>query len=175
MSFYQALLAHDARTRDVPELHERRALRWTVSLDEQGRLLHVIPHAHAKGDTPYRAVAPREAKARSSGVAPLLLSDNASYVLGLDTAGGKTRKGAFKRAAYLALLHKAAQLPHMETLIRAATQLKAADFPDDLQSGDLIGFQVAGHNPHSWPEYQRWWQQHENTASGAGGQRQRHR
>lgn len=146
--------------RGPPEvrLHERRAVQWTVALDDQGTFLRALPHVKPpRGERPHQVLAPREAKARSMGVAPLLLTDNASYVLGLEKEGARVSNGAAKRAAYLDLLTQAAPLhPDLTAALTGAQALTAAQLPGVL-SGDLITFTVGGRNPHDLPCAQRYW------------------
>lgn len=162
MSFAPSLTArlvrYGQRGAQEARLHERRTVQWTVAVDPQGRVLHVLPHPRVpKGETPHQVLAPREAKARSLGIAPLLLTDNAGYVLGLNREGARTLNGEEKRAAYLDLLARAAPLhPDLQAALIAARALTPADLPD-AQSGDLITFTVDGRNPHEHPVVQDFW------------------
>lgn len=163
------LVAYDRQGPQDVRLHERRAVQWTVALDEQGQILHVLPHPKPpKGELPHLVLAPREAKARSSAVMPLLLTDNAGYVLGLNDPKGRKQNGAEKRAAYLDLLVRAAALqPDLTAALHGARALTPADLPSALP-GDLITFTVGGRNPHERPEVQQFWVTNQRGEEGAG-------
>lgn len=157
-SFTARLLDYDRRGPQEIRLHERRAVQWTVALDDTGAFLHALPHVKPpKGETPHLSLAPREAKGRGNNVAPLLITDNASYVLGLNSPGGKTANGTKKRAAYLQLLEQAAPLhPDLQAALTGLHDLRAEQLPG-VQVGDLITVTVGGRNPHELPQAQQFW------------------
>lgn len=66
---------------------------WSLELDEQGWLKQVIPlgSPDKKGKLTVRAMVLPEMVKRSSGVAANFLCDNATYMLGIDIKGKKSR------------------------------------------------------------------------------------
>jgi len=143
-------------------LHADRVVQWTVNISAEGNVTGVIPHGKAaKGERPYLSLAPREGKGRSNNVAPLLITDNAQYVLGASKKGADEKsqlKSAAKHAGYLSVLKAASELhPDILAVSLAARSLSATDFPSPPTSEDLITFQVDGRNPHENPLIQKAW------------------
>jgi len=152
-------------------LHERRIPQWTVNLNADGAVQSMVPHGKAaKGETPYMALAPREAKARTIAPFPLLITDNAGYVLGVGKDGASDPKAGIKRGLYLAFLERAAHLPDVQAVLTATRTLTPADFPAPVDSTHLITFRVDGRNPHEHPDVQAFWIEHVGGAeAGAHG------
>ena len=152
-----AALAALGNENEGPRLHAYRAVRFTVELSTEGEVLRVITHPKATPDSPpYLALCPREAKARSGGIAPLLLTDNAMYVLGLDKPDARKTNGPKKRAAYLALLKQGEHLPLLQAARIGAEHL-TPDLFQEITAEDLITFRVDGVNPHEQPDVQALW------------------
>ena len=152
-----AALAALGSDNEGPRLHAQRAVRFTVELSPEGEVLRVVTHPKPTPDNPpYLALCPREAKARSGGIVPLLLTDNAMYVLGLNKPGGKKANGLQKREAYLALLQQGQHLPILQAALHGAQQLTPDLFPD-VTAEDLITFRVGGVNPHEQTDVQALW------------------
>lgn len=164
-SFTARLVDYDRRGPQDIRLHERRAVQWTVALDRHGGFLRALAHVKPpKGERPHLVLAPREAKARTGGVAPLLITDNASYVLGLNRPGSKKNNGNDKRAAYLRLLEQAAPShPDLMAALTGLRDLRADQLPGLLDS-DLITVTVDGRNPHEHPDTQAFWINQQRTA-----------
>lgn len=155
----------------LPRLHEYRVVQWTVDVTSDGCVQQILPHPKApKGEQPHLVLAAREAKARTNTSRPLLITDNAQYVLGLAKPGGKTDKATEKRRDYLQLLGRAADLhPDLQAIARAAATLTPTSFPTlfPVDSSQLITFTVEGRNPHLLPESQAFWVTHEAGAATA--------
>ena len=173
MSFAPPLAARLAQrtSQDTVRLHRLRPVNWTVDLDGGGQILRVVPHPKpVKGQTPYQVLAPKEAKNRASAVFPLLITDNASYVLGLDKADSKKQNGREKQRAYQELLEQAADLPVIRAVLHGAQALTAESFtgagPDGVTADDIITFRVAGQHPHDDPEVQAFWLTHVTSTGG---------
>ncbi|MDR6219955.1 hypothetical protein J2Y00_003566 [Deinococcus soli (ex Cha et al. 2016)] len=157
-SLASRLVAFDRRGPQDVRLHERRAVQWTVVLDNDGTIIRVLPHPKPpKGELPHLVLAPREAKARGNTVAPLLLTDNATYVLGLNKEGARKVNGAEKRAAYLTLLEQAASRHPDLAAALTGVQALTSDHIPGVQSSDLITFTIGGRNPHEHSEAQHAW------------------
>lgn len=145
-------------------LHAERSVQWTVNVDAAGHVMSIIPHGKGtEGQKPYVCLAPREAKSRSGYLPlPLLITDNAQYVLGL-TIDNRTDATACMAAsarnlAYLALLETASDVhPDVPPILTAARTFNADHFPGEVLSGDLITFRVEGRNPHEIPALQAFW------------------
>jgi len=140
-------------------LHEQRAPRWTVVVTPEGAVAHVLPHPKPKaGEKPYTTLAPREAKSRAGGIQPLLVTDNAQYVLGLAPTPERQEGAGRKHAAYLALLEQAASIaPELGAIAQAASTLTLEHFPAVPKAEDLITFHVGSRNPHLDPRVQDFW------------------
>lgn len=139
--------------------HGKRRVNFTVELDQAGNVLRIVPHE--KG---YEVFGATEAKARSSGIFPLLITDNAGYVLGTEKEGSKAKNAAQKRQAYLKLLQEGvkAGLPGLDAIFKAAGELRPEQFPG-ADASSVLTFRVDGQNPHKSPEVQAFWIQ---TLSG---------
>lgn len=161
-----ALLEYAGR-QEGARLHAERVVGFTVALDAEGNLKHVLHHPKPpKGERPHTALLPREAKLRSNGSAPLLISDNPQYVLGWRPgATPKQQKDTDKKHAdYLALLDKAASIhPDAALIAQAARRLQRSDFPVSPDEGETVTFTVDGRNPHLHPAVQAFWIQHQSS------------
>ncbi|GAA5501119.1 hypothetical protein Dxin01_00850 [Deinococcus xinjiangensis] len=169
-----ARLAHSS-AKDAVRLHRVRPVNWTVDLDDAGQIIRVVPHPKAvKGETPYQVLAPKEAKNRAGSIFPLLITDTASYVLGLEKVGGKKQNGRDKQLAYQTLLKQAVHLPLVCAVLRGANALTPERFGElaatagaaEVSADDIITFRVAGQHPHDDPEVQAFWIDHVASAGG---------
>lgn len=145
--------------------HRRKQVHFTVELDQTGNVLRIVPHE--KG---YQVFGATEAKARSGGVFPLFITDNAGYVLGIEKEGSRLKNAAQKRQAYLKLLEQGvrAELPGLSAMFRAARELRPEQFPG-ADASSVLTFRVDGQNPHESPEVQAFWIQQLSGGEVQGG------
>lgn len=148
-------------------LHERRVPQWTVQVDRAGQVLGVVPHPKAgRGERPYAVLAPREAKGRTNTTAPLLITDNAEYALGVVRDGQSPARAAQRHAAYLALLEAHAAHPDVRAVLLAARTVDRARLPG-VNATDLVTYQVGARNPHDDPDLQAAWVAFAGPPAGA--------
>ncbi len=148
-----------------PRLYAERPVRYIIELDGEGRLLSSEPTDTADpGERRARRGAVRAAPLvqRSSGIRPLLLSDNAEYTLGLSREGSDQQRVARAHQAYLDLLSRCAQATH-EPAVTAVLRfirsqpLEKLKLPPDFDAGASITFRVAGAFPVDLRSVQKFW------------------
>lgn len=149
-------------------LHARRAPQWTVQVDAAGQILSVMPHPKpARGQAPYTVLAPREAKSRTNTTAPLLITDNAEYALGIPRTPQGADRARHRHAAYLALLEAHAAHPVIQAVLRAAQTLPPGQRAE-MDALDLVTYRVDGLHPHDLPDLQAAWITHARPPGDAG-------
>jgi len=78
-----------------PSMYQKKEFKWQIELDSNGRFLAITPLSDS--ENPKRGLllyAPM--RKRTSGIEPLLLADNAGYVLGLGDSSSPSESEKFK-------------------------------------------------------------------------------
>ena len=163
--FLQRLIEYSERLNLPPTLYSEAPVRYIIDLDRNGRLLSRSPTDTAdpssKGSqNGQRRCVPRVQ--RSSGIRPLLLSDNAAYTLGITREGKDPERELACHEAYLDQLRRcAAQTlePAVQAIFAFYDQGSDVELkpPDDLAGSANITFRVEGVMPVDLPVVQAWW------------------
>jgi len=83
---------------ELPRLHwSREKVVWQFRLDEDGRLVTVVPYANVEKKIRHKMLFVPEHAARTVGVKPFFLCDKAAYVLGRDEKRGDETLEASRR------------------------------------------------------------------------------
>lgn len=144
-------------------------VRYEIHLDGEGNLINPEPIdlADEKSKGGQRRKVPQVV--RTSGVKPLLLSDNAEYTLGLARAeedpvqqSKRSKRAAASHTAYLNLVEtcaRATQEPAVKAVLRflGNEPLQHLRLPDEYDVGGTIAFRVAGRLVTDLPSVQRFW------------------
>ena len=153
---------------------------YALDIDDEGRLVHVLPRTHEKDRGEKKVMVPAEIKLpaqvkRTVGIASNFLCDNATYILGLDSKGKPERSvKCFEacRDLHIELL-KAVDSPPARAICRFFESWRPQDardcallapFMDDLLGGVNITFAYGQSDIENWPEVQRAWDDHYNSA-----------
>ena len=143
---------------------------WSLELDEEGRLVQVVPVGlpDKKGKVTALAMKLPEMVKRSSGIAANFLCDNATYMLGVDSKGKKERTvECFEacRALHERLLDDVQQ-PLAQAIVRFFRQWDAANAEthpviapilSDLKTGGNLVFSMHGIFAQDVPEIRDAW------------------
>ena len=143
---------------------------WSLELDEEGRLVQVVPVGlpDKKGKVTALAMKLPEMVKRSSGIAANFLCDNATYMLGVDSKGKKERTvECFEacRALHERLL-AGVQQPLAQAIVRFFRQWDAANAEthpviapilSDLKTGGNLVFSMHGIFAQDVPEIRDAW------------------
>ncbi len=153
---------------------------YALDIDDEGRLVHVLPRTHEEDRGKKKVMVPAEIKLpaqvkRTVGIASNFLCDNATYILGLDSKGKPERSvKCFEacRDLHIELL-KAVDSPPARAICRFFESWRPQDardcallapFMDDLLGGANITFAYGQSDVENWPEIQRAWDDHYNSA-----------
>lgn len=159
-----ALLEFAQTVEGSVRLHEQRVVQYTVLLTPEGEFMTVLAHpspVRSKGvdSLPrYTVLAPREVMKRTNVPSPLLITDNAKYVLGFNDKGeAEQEKAKLAHRRYLELLQKHAHAhPFVAAIAKVVPTLRHDDFPK-LSPESLIAFSIGGVNPHTVGAVQQLW------------------
>lgn len=169
----------DERMTLPPALYSEAPVRYIVELDGNGRLLSTEPVDTADPSSPAtrkgrRFLVPQVQ--RSSAVKPLLLADNAEYVLGLGPEAAKPERVRARHAAFMEVLHRCAVAtcePVVETIERflADEPLAQLRLPDDYDRGATMTLRVDGRFAFDLPAVQAFWAQEHDPGARDGAAR----
>ena len=148
-----------------PPFYSRRPVRYIIDLDRDGHPLAPVPlDTSEPGSQKTRrgVLVPVPNLARSKGIRPLLLADNAEYTLGLARAASRSDRVASMHAEYADLVARCAVQTGLASvkavsrfLDRGGVQLP--DIKAEFNAGDSITFRVGGKFPVDAPEVQSFW------------------
>lgn len=168
------LVAYDERSPDrLPSGYQSKPVRYEIRLDAEGRRVGpVLDLADGSEKATKRGqawVVPH--LKRANGIRPILLADNAEYVLGLAREGSKPDRVVKQHDAFVEVV-RACAAQTGDDLVDAVVRFLTEDGPDrraDVEfpgvydpTGD-IGFVVDGARPVDRPAVQAFW------AARAGG------
>ena len=159
------------------------AVSYALQINDEGQITHVLPlmqeveRGKKKVLVPQNMNMPARVK-RASGISSNFLSDNATYVLGLDNKGKPDRSiKCFEacRDLHIDLLKTVDSAPARAICRffenwqpKNAENCEAlSSFLEDILSGSNITFAYGQSNVRDWPEVQRTWDDYYN-AEGEG-------
>lgn len=166
----EKLRDYSARLDDLaPPGYAEAWVRYEIHLDEEGNLLtpEPIDLADPKRKQGQRRQVPQVV--RSSGIKPLLLSDNAEYTLGLprpeddpDKQERRNERVAQSHVAYLELVTVCADataVPEVGAVMRflSANPLEQLRLPDNYNAGGVINFRINGRLVNDLNPVKRFW------------------
>ncbi len=148
----------------IPRLYSRRPIRYVIDLDNDGLLLDPEPTDTSDASDRQRskgAVRVAPFLARSRGIRPLLLADNAHYTLGMFSEGMSPDRTRAMHNSYLALVDRCGQATGLSP-VQAIHRFLDADgpglsLPRDFDARDSITFRVNGKYPIDFPEVRQYW------------------
>lgn len=162
------LVAYDERAEDrLPSGYQSKPVRYEIRLDAEGRRVGPVLDL---ADGSERATKRGQARIvphlkRANGIRPILLADNAEYVLGLAREGSKPERVEKQHAAFVELVEACAAETGDDT-VAAVARFLTEDGPDrraDVEfpgvydpTGD-IGFVVEGARPVDALAVQAFW------------------
>jgi CRISPR-associated protein Csd1 len=161
----QQLEAYAERLDLPPRLYQERPVRYIIELDDDGRLIGegLIDLADRSSPRTRRGV-PRKVPtiARTVAIKPLLLADNAAYVLGHIGPGDKPARVARCHAAFADMVARCAAAtgePSVEAVHAFLSRGPLAEIrlPDDFDAGGTIEFRVGGVFPVDAPSVRAFW------------------
>lgn len=166
-------LADYADTLDIPpEGYDLTWVQWFVDLDEAGRFQGLVPLAtEGKGGRRGRQLLVPQLR-RTSGVAPLLLADKATYVLGLSNNEPSAARAMESHKAFIELTRVCVEETDAPDVRAVLTFLDKWDadprpaLPAELAPGEVLTFRVHGRLPVDLPAVQRFWAQRLNESTG---------
>ncbi|MCC6179716.1 MAG: type I-C CRISPR-associated protein Cas8c/Csd1 [Chloroflexi bacterium] len=171
------LVEYSERLDLPPSLYSETPIRYVVLLDSSGRALSRTPFDTADPASPatrrgVRRQAPQVA--RSVGIKPLLLADNAEYTFGLAREESRPERVRQCHAAYLALVDRCARTTGAPSIAAIQTFLEhdpldVLELPEDFDAGALLTFQVEGEFPIDARSVQEFWAA-ENDPAARGAQ-----
>ena len=163
--FLQRLLEYSQRLDLPPTLYASAPVRYIIELGADGRLLN--PEPTDTGDPSSRRTQRGEPRLlpqvqRSSKVTPLLLADNAEYILGLAKDKSRPERVSQCRQAHLDLLLRCANQtadPHVQAVYRflSTDPLSHLRLPPKFDPSANITFRVQGTFVVDLPVVQAFW------------------
>ena len=164
----QQLVEFSSRIPDLcPSMYSSLPIKWQVELDSGGTFLGMTPLSGGDGkkDVGLRMATPNVK--RTSAIKPLLLTDKASYVLGL---GAPSPSDSLHFQSFLALAGKCAEAtkePSVNAVFSFLQNHARTPIPvgDDVMPGDMMCFRVADTRPTDLPSVRSFWVT-ENMAKG---------
>lgn len=164
----QRLVEYAERDPDIlPSMYQNKPVRYEIRLDADGRQVGPVldladPANKATKRGQVRLVPHRK---RAAGIAPILLADNAEYVLGIPRETSRPERVAKQHRAFVEVLRECARDTN-ETAVRAVLRFLTEEGPgrrSDIEiSGDLdltrdFGFVVDGARPVDLPSVRAFW------------------
>jgi len=150
------------RLAQPPPGYKPTPIRYFIELDGEGRLVSRRPIDTADPKAKRGQIRPAPLVARTSSVKPLLLADNAEYILGLARGASKPTRVAECHRASLALLDRCAAAT-AEPALRAVRTFLAKEplgqleLPEDFDPAGTMTFRVDGGCPIDLPSVQAFW------------------
>lgn len=141
-----------------PPMYAALPFRWQIELDNDGNYRGLTPLSD--GQNPNRGLPIHSPNIkRTSAINPLLLADNAKYVLGRG-ADSPSESPHFR--AFLALARECAETTHepsVEAVVRflESHQAMPQSFPEEMNDGDNICFRVETIRPTDLESVRGFW------------------
>lgn len=157
--FLQRLAEYADRLGLPPAMYQRKAVRYILLLDQDGRYLNIVDCASEENKQGIMLDVPNT---KRSAVLPLLLADTAEYVFGLGQDGSDPTKVQKKHEAFVAHVQQCAQDTGDPTVQAVAAFLEHLNIPllrlpEDFAHGTRITFEVGGVRPIDLPIVQQYW------------------